>query len=146
LGLKCGRLLKSCEYQTLLEKFTDVDSRCELAVVVTRARKNISASFFNETALKDLCESIETCDEIFHEAARAVLVSYQRVKEIKSKEGADKSSTDKKVYLSFGERSQWPLFQGRVRSMMEALVNTKMDIALHIMVYWVSWEAENGRR
>jgi hypothetical protein len=112
---------------------------------LTRARKNLSSSFFNDAAWKDIEDLVETCDDIFHEGARGVLVAFERMKELRPK-NKESQSTDQKIYLSFGERTRWPLFQARVRSMMEALLNAKMEITLHILVFWLSWESETRRR
>jgi hypothetical protein len=30
--------------------------------------------------------------------------------------------------------------------MMETLLNTKQDLTLHLLVYWVNWEHEHKKR
>jgi hypothetical protein len=92
-------------------------------------------------------EKLETCDEILHEAARGVLVEYDRMRALKPNAN-DKGKAQKageKIYLSFQERANWPLFQRRVTNMMEGLMNAKMDLTLTILVFWVHWEQENRR-
>lgn len=114
-------------------------------MVLTRARRNFRMAFFNAEALQGIEDCVEICDEIFHEAARGVLVAYDRLKVVGPKEEKGKAVEDK-VYLSFDERTRWPLFQRRTGMMMEALMNAKLDLTLHLLVYWVAWEGESRRR
>lgn len=126
-----------------------MDSRSELSMILTRSSLNSKTPFFTDSALEDIISYIETCDEVFHEAARGVLVAYERLNTLKlipSKEKAKAPGIREKIGLSFPERVKWPLFQQRVKLMMEALVAAKMDLATSIFVYWVVWEAEAHRK
>ena len=142
--------------------------RCELANTLARAKQNSHSSFFNADAMKEIEEYLDTCDEVFHEAARGVLVAYDRLRAIRPKENTSRRKEGEKgeegqiasktkqtnnkqlvaeiICLSMQERAQWPLFQKRVRSMMEVLIEAKTDLILQLLVYWISWEQENRRR
>jgi hypothetical protein len=117
--------------------------------------------------MKEIEEYIETCDEVFHEAARGVLVAYDRIKVLRPKtkdktqqrdkvdefvEGLKNGRVEKiekkpePLQLSFQERVRWPLFQRRMVLMMEGLMNAKQDLTLHLLVYWVNWEHEHKKR
>jgi hypothetical protein len=123
--------------------------RCELSMIFTRSNLNFRAPFFNPSALEDMSSYLQTCDEVIHEAARGVLIAYERLYALKLIRKGQKDQISKpsdKVYLSFQERTRWPLYQQRVKVMMEALVNAKLDLTLHILVYWVVWEAESKRK
>lgn len=54
--------------------------------------------------------------------------------------------SQEKIGIGFEERVRWPLFQHRVKQMMEGLMNAKMDISLIVLVFWVNWEKENRRK
>lgn len=128
---------------------TGASGRHELAAILARSQRHGRRALFDVNALEELHESIEVCDEVFHEAARGILVAYDRLKEIKQpkpKPGKDSELEREKVYLSFDEQTRWPLFQKRVGSMMEVILDAKLDITLHLLVYWVRWEGENRRR
>ena len=105
-------------------------------------------AFFNTEALQEIEDYVEICDEVFHEAARGVLVAYERLRVVRpaTKKNEKGRASDDKIYLSFDERTRWPLFQRRTSMMMEALMNAKHDITLHLLVYWVAWEGESRRR
>jgi hypothetical protein len=115
--------------------------------------------------MKEIEDYIETCDEVFHEAARGVLVAYDRIKLLRPKsKSKPKDKVDdfvdslkngkvemmekkpEALQLSFQERLRWPLFQRRMTLMMETLLNTKQDLTLHLLVYWVNWEHEHKKR
>jgi hypothetical protein len=117
-------------------------------MIFTRAQLNPRNPFFNPSALGDMATYLETCDEVIHEAARGVLIAYERLAALqqldKPREGPVLSTTS--VYLSFQERTRWPLFQHRIKLMMDALMNAKMDLTLHLLVYWIVWEAESRRK
>ena len=118
-------------------------------MILARAQLNFRAPFFNPSALEDIAGYLQTCDEVIHEAARGVLLAYERLDALKLIQKSPKnelSRLQEKVYLSFQERTRWPLFQHRIKIMMEALMNAKLDLALHVLVYWVVWEAESRRR
>jgi hypothetical protein len=100
---------------------------------------------FNAAALAELQEAVEVCDEVFHEAARGVLVAYDRLKTLKLS-SYKQAKSGEKIELSFDERVRWPLFQKRVSNMMGVLMDSKSDIMLHLLVYWARWEDENRRR
>src|ERR1700712_5025053 len=99
--------------------------RCELSMIIARAELSASSPFFNPSTLEDIKSIIETFDEVIHEAARGVLVGHERVESLGLMKGKQAGSTVKKekLQLSFQERTQWPLFQQRIKIMMEALVN-----------------------
>ena len=117
-------------------------------MVLTRTQLNPRNPFFNQAALENIMNYIETCDEVIHEAARGVLIAYERLEELKllEKHRENPGATKDKMYLSFQERTRWPLFQQRVKFMMEALMNAKLDLTLQLLVYWIVWEAESRRK
>ncbi|KAF2670655.1 hypothetical protein BT63DRAFT_439640 [Microthyrium microscopicum] len=121
---------------------------CEIANIIARAEMNFRISFFNNEALKEIEDFIETCDEVFHEAARGVLIAYDRIRVLRPKPVAGKTNPAAMDAISIGfeERIKWPLFQRRMGSMMEALMNAKMDLTLHVLIYWVSWERDTRRK
>jgi hypothetical protein len=118
-------------------------------MILKRTSLNSRTTFFTDTALEDMISYVETCDEVIHEAARGVLVAYERLHTLNlrpSKEKMRATTPREKIGLSFQERNKWPLFQQRTKLMMEALVNVKLDLSLSILVYWVVWEADEHRR
>jgi len=118
-------------------------------MILARAQLNFRSPFFNPSALEEISSYLQTCDEVIHEAARGVLVAHERLQALKLLRKTSKnqmSEQREKAYLSFQERTRWPLFQHRVKTMMEALMNAKMDLTVHILVYWVVWEAESRRK
>jgi hypothetical protein len=118
-------------------------------MIMKRSTINSKTPFFTDAALEDIISYVETCDEVIHEAARGVLVAYDRLNTLNlrpSKEKMQDTNPREKIGLSFQERTKWPLFQQRTKLMMEALVAAKLDLSLIILVYWVVWEAEARRR
>jgi hypothetical protein len=118
-------------------------------MILARAQLNIRAPFFNPAALEEMNGYLQICDEVIHEAARGVIVAHERLQALKLIRKGSKNQASQqidKAYLSFQERTRWPLFQQRVKTMMEALMNAKMDLTVHILVYWVVWEAESRRK
>jgi hypothetical protein len=118
-------------------------------MILERAKLNTRTPFFNPAALEDLSSYVQTCDEVMHEAARGVLVAFDRMAVLdltKKRPGKESAVKDPKIYLSFQERTRWPLFQQRIKVMMEALMHAKLDLTLHILVYWTVWEAESRRK
>jgi hypothetical protein len=118
-------------------------------MILARAQLNFRSPFFNPSALEEISNYLQTCDEVIHEAARGVLLAYERLDALKLMQKSSKSELPRekeKVYLSFQERTRWPLFQHRIKIMMEALMNAKLDLTLLILVYWVVWEAEFRRK
>jgi hypothetical protein len=113
--------------------------------VLSRSHHQGRGALFNAAALTELLEAVEVCDEVFHEAARGVLVAYDRLKTLKLA-SYKQAKSGEKIELSFDERVRWPLFQKRVSSMMGVLMDAKSDVMLHLLVYWARWEDENRRR
>jgi hypothetical protein len=120
-------------------------------MILSRAQLNTRTPFFNPSALDEVSSYVETCDEVIHEAARGVIVAYERLNTLNlikksQSEGKQGAHQQEKIGLSFQERTRWPLFQHRIKIMLEALMNTKLDLTLQILVYWVVWEAESRRK
>lgn len=117
-------------------------------MIIARAELSSSSPFFNPSTVEDIRALIETFDEVIHEAARGVLVSHERINFLGLMKGKEDGNTEKreKICLSFQERTLWPLFQHRIKIMMEVLVNAKLDLTVHILVYWTVWEAEARRK
>jgi hypothetical protein len=116
-------------------------------MIIARAELSSSSPFFNPSAMEDIKSLLETFDEVIHEAARGVLVAHERIDALgllrRDVNGIEKRE---KICLSFQERIIWPLFQHRIKFIMETLVNAKLDLTLHILVYWIVWEAESRRK
>lgn len=95
-------------------------------------------SSFSQSAIDDLEESVEKCDEIVYEVARGVLVAHEKMKKAPVIDGM--------VVISIQERAQLPLFQLRLYSLVSELSAAKMDVVLQLLVLQIRSERFYGRR
>lgn len=88
--------------------------------------------------MEDIQEAMDKCDEIIYEVARGVLVAHERMKTAPCIDGL--------IVVSIKERTEWPLFQMRLYSLISELSGAKMDVVLHLLVLQVRSERYYGRK
>jgi hypothetical protein len=105
---------------------------------VLKRQQNERISSISGSAVEDIQEAVDKCDEIIYEVARAVLVAHERMGSL--------SSIDGMFVVSIKERAQWPLFQMRLYTLIAELSTAKMDVVLHLLVLQVRSERFYGRK
>lgn len=103
-----------------------------------KRQQNERISSISGSAVEDIQEAVDKCDEIIYEVARAVLVAHERMGSV--------SSIDGMFVVSIKERAQWPLFQMRLYTLIAELSTAKMDVVLHLLVLQVRSERFYGRK